>query len=119
MTSGQHRLARRHDELRAAVAQMLFWWDAIAPAADMPAAFEDFDSALEHDNRVAWAMTHMTQAGLLNRPQRGRYMLSERGKKVLEEHSERVDISVDLGQLVALDPSHTGAHEPPLPHRRL
>ncbi|MCX5044674.1 winged helix-turn-helix domain-containing protein [Aldersonia sp. NBC_00410] len=28
-------------------------------------------------NRVAWAITHMTQAGLLTRPERGRYLLSE------------------------------------------
>lgn len=46
------------------------------------------------DNRVAWAVTHLTQAGLLNRPERARYMLSERGKKVLREHPERVDMSV-------------------------
>jgi restriction system protein len=45
-------------------------------------------------NRVAWAITHMSQAGLLNRPQRGRYLLSERGQKVLQAHPERVDMSV-------------------------
>jgi restriction system protein len=45
-------------------------------------------------NRVAWAITHMSQAGLLNRPQRGRYLLSERGQKVLQTHPERVDMSV-------------------------
>ena len=47
-----------------------------------------------YNNRVAWAITHMSQAGLLNRPQRGRYLLSERGKKVLQEHPERVDMAV-------------------------
>lgn len=45
-------------------------------------------------NRVAWAITHMAQAGLLTRPQRGRYLLSERGKTVLKEHPDRVDMSV-------------------------
>ncbi|KAA8957418.1 restriction endonuclease [Mycobacterium sp.] len=45
-------------------------------------------------NRVAWAITHMAQAGLLDRPQRGRYLLSDRGKTVLKEHPDRVDISV-------------------------
>ena len=45
-------------------------------------------------NRVAWAITHMSQAGLLNRPQRGRYLLSERGRKVLQDHPERVDMAV-------------------------
>jgi restriction system protein len=47
-------------------------------------------------NRVAWAITHMAQAGLLDRPQRGRYLLSERGKKVLLEHPDRVDMNVLL-----------------------
>ena len=47
-----------------------------------------------YTNRVAWAITHMSQAGLLIRPERGRYLLSERGKKVLQEHPDRVDISV-------------------------
>jgi restriction system protein len=45
-------------------------------------------------NRVAWAITHMSQAGLLTRPDRGRYLLSERGKKVLQEHPDRVDLHV-------------------------
>ena len=47
-----------------------------------------------YTNRVAWAITHMTQAGLLNRPERGRYLLSQRGKKVLQEHPDRVDLHV-------------------------
>jgi restriction system protein len=45
-------------------------------------------------NRVAWAITHMSQAGLLHRPQRGRYLLSDRGKTVLQQHPVRVDMSV-------------------------
>lgn len=45
-------------------------------------------------NRVAWALTHMTQAGLLIRPQRGRYLLTERGRQILREHPERVDVPV-------------------------
>jgi restriction system protein len=45
-------------------------------------------------NRVAWAITHMAQAGLLDRPERGRYLLSDRGKTVLNEHPGRVDMSV-------------------------
>ena len=50
-----------------------------------------------YTNRVAWAITHMAQAGLFNRPERGRYLLSERGKKVLQEHPERVDLRVLQG----------------------
>ena len=45
-------------------------------------------------NRVAWAITHMTQAGLLTRPERGRYVLTERGRKVLAAHPDRVDMTV-------------------------
>jgi restriction system protein len=45
-------------------------------------------------NRVAWAITHMSQAGLILRPERGRYVLSERGKKVLQDNPERVDLTV-------------------------
>jgi restriction system protein len=45
-------------------------------------------------NRVAWAVTHMTQAGLLTRPERGRYLLTERGRKVLQDHPDRVDMPV-------------------------
>ncbi len=50
-----------------------------------------------YTNRVAWAITHMAQAGLFNRPERGRYLLSERGKKVLQEHPDRVDLRVLQG----------------------
>jgi restriction system protein len=45
-------------------------------------------------NRVAWAITHMSQAGLLKRPERGRYLLSERGQKVLQDNPERIDMAV-------------------------
>ncbi|CAM3739241.1 winged helix-turn-helix domain-containing protein [Smaragdicoccus niigatensis] len=47
-----------------------------------------------YDNRVAWAVTHMAQAGLLERPQRARYKLTERGQKVLATHPARVDTTV-------------------------
>jgi restriction system protein len=45
-------------------------------------------------NRVAWATTHLSQAGLLIRPERGRYLLSERGKKLLQEHPGALDVTV-------------------------
>lgn len=45
-------------------------------------------------NRVAWASTHMTKAGLLVKPRRGISRIIERGLSVLEEHPERVDMSV-------------------------
>src|SRR5450756_1802878 len=45
-------------------------------------------------NRVAWALTHMGKAGLADRPARGQYTITERGRQVLSDHPERVDLSV-------------------------
>ena len=44
-------------------------------------------------NRVAWAITHMSQAGLLSRPKRGHYAIEPRGRQVLAAHSDRVDVA--------------------------
>ncbi len=45
-------------------------------------------------NRVAWAVTHLAQAGLLERPARGVTQLTPRGTAVLNEHPGRVDMKV-------------------------
>jgi Restriction endonuclease len=45
-------------------------------------------------NRVAWALTHMGKAGLAERPARGLYTITERGRQVLSDYPERVDLSV-------------------------
>ena len=45
-------------------------------------------------NRVAWALTHMGKAGLAERPARGQYTITDRGRQVLTDHPERVDLSV-------------------------
>lgn len=45
-------------------------------------------------NRAKWAAKHLTEAGLILRPERGRFVLSERGKKVLQDNPERVDMAV-------------------------
>jgi restriction system protein len=45
-------------------------------------------------NRVAWALTHMGKAGLAERPARGQYTITERGRQVLSNYPERVDLSV-------------------------
>jgi restriction system protein len=45
-------------------------------------------------NRVAWAVTHLAQAGLLERPARGVTQLTPRGVEVLNEHPVRVDMKV-------------------------
>lgn len=38
------------------------------------------------DNRVGWARTYMTKAGLLNSPKRGLFQITKRGKEVLDEN---------------------------------
>ena len=45
-------------------------------------------------NRVAWAVTHMAQAGLLARPARGVTQITDRGVRVLEQYPDRVDMKV-------------------------
>jgi restriction system protein len=45
-------------------------------------------------NRVAWAVTHMAQALLLERPKRGVTQITQRGRDVLAKHPDRVDMSV-------------------------
>lgn len=46
------------------------------------------------DNRIAWALTHLVHAELLERPQRGVTRITQRGRQVLTEHPDRVDMGV-------------------------
>ncbi len=46
------------------------------------------------DNRVGWAKSHLTQAGLLDSPKRGLSIITNRGRQVLSNHAERVDLGV-------------------------
>lgn len=50
-----------------------------------------------YSNRIAWALTHMAKAGLVSRPARAQYALSNRGRDVLREHPLRVDMHVLAG----------------------
>jgi restriction system protein len=43
------------------------------------------------DSRVQWAITYLSQAGLINRPKRGVLRITDRGRQVLAENSARVD----------------------------
>jgi restriction system protein len=45
-------------------------------------------------NRVAWAVTHLAQAGLLARPARGVTQITDRGSQVLSRYPDRVDMKV-------------------------
>jgi restriction system protein len=42
-------------------------------------------------DRIAWALTYMRQAGLIETTRRGFFMITPRGIAVLETHPERVD----------------------------
>lgn len=46
------------------------------------------------DNRMHWAITYMAQAGLVTRPRRAVVQITDRGKNVLRQHSNRVDNTV-------------------------
>lgn len=44
------------------------------------------------DNRVAWALTYLSQAGLLERPSRGHLTITDSGREALTTHPERIDM---------------------------
>lgn len=43
-------------------------------------------------NRTAWAISHLYQASLLKRPQRGFFTITDQGQKVLAENPEKIDM---------------------------
>lgn len=43
-------------------------------------------------NRVAWAKVYLTQAGALESPKRGKFHISDRGRKILSEGLDRISI---------------------------
>jgi restriction system protein len=45
-------------------------------------------------NRVGWAATYLYRTGLLERPARSVYRITDRGKQVLEAHPDRIDLGV-------------------------
>ncbi|HEX6205648.1 MAG TPA: restriction endonuclease [Solirubrobacterales bacterium] len=45
-------------------------------------------------NRVGWAAMYLFRAGLLERPRRAHYRITERGREVLKQHPQRIDLSV-------------------------
>jgi restriction system protein len=46
------------------------------------------------DSRIQWAITHLAQAGLLDRPRRGHVQITARGRDVLAERPTRVDMNL-------------------------
>lgn len=45
-------------------------------------------------NRVGWAITHLFQAGFIERPSRGRMVLSAAGREALRANPDRIDMGV-------------------------
>lgn len=48
-------------------------------------------------NRVGWATTYLYRTKLIERPKRSVYRITDRGREVLEQHPERVDLKVLSG----------------------
>ena len=44
------------------------------------------------NNRVAWALTYIRKAGLVESPKRGIFTITERGQQVLSQNIEKIDI---------------------------
>ena len=55
------------------------------------------------NNRVGWATTYLYRCGLVARPRRSIYVITERGREVLEQNQQRVDLSVLVTSVVAPD----------------
>ncbi len=75
-------------------------------------------------NRVNWAAVYLAQAGLLDRPGRGRTKITARGRDVLAEYHDRIDTSVlehfpefqeFLSRAKSPERSRSGAARSPLP----
>src|SRR5260221_8517046 len=64
-------------------------------------------------NRVGWAKTYLTRAGLLEAPRRGSFRISEKGKDVLREKPEEITAKSlkrfpDFNKFVAPHPKQEG-----------
>jgi restriction system protein len=46
------------------------------------------------DNRVGWARTYMTKAGLLESPKRGVFRITEQGRQVLQQNPPVVNVQL-------------------------
>lgn len=44
-------------------------------------------------SRVAWAVTYLVQAGLLKRPRRGHFVITDQGQSVLDNDLQRLDLA--------------------------
>jgi restriction system protein len=63
------------------------------------------------DNRVGWAKQHISMAGLIDMPRRAISVITERGKQVLQDHRDAIDVRV-LAQFPEYKEKKTGGKPP-------
>ena len=61
-------------------------------------------------NRVHWSVTYLVKSGLVERPRRGYFAITSKGKSVLSNPPERIDIAF-LSQFDGFDEFRTKANE--------
>lgn len=79
----------RESEAVVAAAADYFELSAVERAEMLPSGGQKL-----FNNRIAWSITHMAQAGLLERPRRGVTRITSRGQRALVESPDRVDMKV-------------------------
>lgn len=74
--------------------------DAVAAIADsLNLTDEERDETIPSgqttliSSRVAWAVTYLVQAGLLKRPRRGHFIITDQGQSVLDNDLQRLDLA--------------------------
>ena len=45
-----------------------------------------------YENRIGWSKTHLYKAGLIDRPKRGSYLITERGREILQKKLDRLTL---------------------------
>lgn len=68
--------------------------DEFGLTADERAELIPSGKAKSMDNRVGWSLTHLSQAGLIERPMRAQVKITSAGLEVLKSHHDRVDMTV-------------------------
>jgi restriction system protein len=81
---GPHSAAEVRDRIAAALGVTEDERKVMLPSGGQPL----------YSNRVAWAVTHLAQAALLERPARGITQIMDRGQQVLLDYPKRVDVGV-------------------------
>jgi len=66
-------------------------------------------------NRVGWAKTYMTKAGLLETVRRGHFVITDRGRQVLAQNPERIDVKYlkQYSEFMEFQSPSTGDDEQP------